>query len=748
MCRAWGVEKLRFSEPCQALVGTASALMVSTRTLLPDGDLSRDDIDRWLEAVGDEFGGDPAQLRAACDIAWACRGDEHDALGNQRMHLLLSVAEILLALELDAETVLAAILADTGECDDESARDAIAAFGDDVAAMVADLGRIGSLTRYGSVEIVDSASIENLRRLLLSIADDVRVIIIAIARRLYQMRRLKHQPEALRRDVARMTMDIHAPLANRLGIWQLKWELEDLSFRYLEPERYKEIAGLLEARREERERYVEEVMRALDERLREMGIEASIMGRPKHIYSIWKKMQRKGIDFQQVFDVLAVRILVDTVPHCYAALGVVHGLWKHIPGEFDDYIATPKGNDYQSLHTVVIGPGNLPVEIQVRTHEMHAHAELGVAAHWRYKEGGESNADLERRILWMRQWLEQKSDDGEALEQEFEAAHVYVLTPASEVIELPAGATPIDFAYAIHTSIGHRCRGARVDGRIVPLTHVLRSGHVVEIITAREGGPSRDWLNAHAGYIRTARARNRVRQWFRQQDHDEHVAIGRSSLEREQQRLALPRPDLDVLACKHNLQGGEDLLAAIGRGDLSPIQVLGGEPVARAETASRRPRAARRAKPRGGQIVVAGMDDLLSHIAGCCKPVPRDPVIGFITRGRGVSVHRLDCPVVRKLRQQAPERLVEVNWADTPGDALYPVDIQVVAADRKGLLRDLSAVFTNAQVDVIGVNTHSDRKSDTATMRFSVEIRDIAQLGRVLDRIAQLPDVIEVRRKV
>ncbi len=724
--------------------------MVSTRTRLPEGDLTRDDIDHWLNTIGDEFGGDPERLRAACELAWDCRGDEHDALGNQRMHLLLSVAEILLALELDADTVLAAILADTGECAEDGSVP-VAAFGDDVAAMVADLGRIGALTRYGAIENADRASIENLRRLLLSIADDVRVIIVAIARRLYQMRHLKRQPEALRRAVARVTMDIHAPLANRLGIWQLKWELEDLSFRYLNPDEYKKIAGLLEARREERERYVEQVMEALGERLREMGIEASVMGRPKHIYSIWKKMQRKGIDFAQVFDVLAVRILVDTVPHCYAALGVVHGLWKHIPGEFDDYIATPKGNNYQSLHTVVIGPGNLPVEIQVRTHQMHAHAELGVAAHWRYKEGGDSNADLERRILWMRQWLEQKSEDGaesEVLEQEFEAAHVYVLTPANEVIELPAGATPVDFAYAIHTSVGHRCRGARVDGRIVPLTHVLRSGHTVEIITAREGGPSRDWLNGHAGYIRTARARNRVRQWFRQQDHDEHVAIGKSSLEREQQRLALPKPDLDAVARRHNLETGEELLAAIGRGDLSPLQVLGesGNRPGEAPLPAP-PRRARRSRPRG-QFVVAGMDDLLTHIAGCCKPVPQDPVIGFITRGHGVSVHRLSCPVVRKLREQAPERLVEVNWADNLDQTLYPVDIQVIAADRKGLLRDISAAFTQAEVDVLGVNTHSDRKTDTATMRFSVEIRDIAQLGRVLDRIAQLPDVIEVRRKV
>ncbi len=733
--------------------------MVSARTLLPGNEVTREGVDHWLEAVGDEYPGDIEDLRTALDLAWTCRGQELDAFGNQRMHRLLSVAEILLWLELDAETLIAAILQDSSECTDDTLREAIVGLGDDVAAMVDDLGRIGALTRYGAIEKVDIASSENLRRMLLSIADDVRVIIIVLARRLYQMRRLKQQPEAVRRDFARITMDIHAPLANRLGIWQLKWELEDLAFRYMEPGKYKEIASLLESRREERECYVAEVMDELSERLGAMHIPARVMGRPKHIYSIWKKMQRKGIDFQQVFDVLAVRILVDTIPHCYAALGIVHGRWKHIPGEFDDYIATPKGNNYQSLHTVVIGPGNLPVEIQVRTEAMHAHAELGVAAHWRYKEGGESNADLERRILWMRQWLEQKSDDSaesEAIEQEFEAANVYVLTPASEVIELPAGATPIDFAYAIHTSVGHRCRGARINGRIAPLTQPLHSGDAVEIITAREGGPGRDWLNAHAGYIRTARARNRVRQWFRQQNHDEHVAIGKASLEHEQGRLGIPRPDLERIARKHNLNATEDVLAAIGRGDLSPIQVLGGgqkPPFRESDEAARPPAASSRrtTRPRraGGQFIVDGVDDLLTHVAGCCKPVPQDPVVGFITRGHGVTVHRQSCPVVRKLRQQAPERFVEVSWSEAaPADALYPVDIQVVAADRKGLLRDLSTVFANAEIDVIGVNTHSNRKTDTATLRFSVEIRDIAQLGRVLDRLAQLPDVSEVRRRV
>ncbi len=735
--------------------------MVSARTLLPENAIGREDIEHWLAAIGEEFPGDIEALKTALDLAWTCRGQELDAFGNQRMHRLLSVAEILLWLELDAATIIAAILQDTSECTDDTLREAIAGLGDDVAAMVDDLGRIGALTRFGAIEKVDADSSENLRRLLLSIADDVRVIIIVLARRLYQMRRLKHQPDAVRRDFARITLDIHAPLANRLGIWQLKWELEDLGFRYLEPEKYKEIAGLLESRREERERYVAEVMEELGERLAAMHIHAQVMGRPKHIYSIWKKMQRKGIDFQQVFDVLAVRILVDSIPHCYAALGIVHGRWKHIPGEFDDYIATPKGNNYQSLHTVVIGPGNVPVEIQVRTEAMHAHAELGVAAHWRYKEGGEGNADLERRILWMRQWLEQKADDNaesEAIEQEFEAANVYVLTPASEVIELPAGATPIDFAYAIHTSVGHRCRGARINGRIAPLTQPLHSGDSVEIITAREGGPGRDWLNAHAGYIRTARARNRVRQWFRQQNHAEHVAIGKASLEHEQSRLGLPRPNLERIAKRNNLNTAEDVLAAIGRGDLSPIQVLGGgqKPVVRQGGEAERPgasstrvRAARKRRRAGGELIVEGVDDLLTHIAGCCKPVPQDPVVGFITRGHGVTVHRQNCPVVKKLRAQAPERLVDVSWAESaPENALYSVDIQVIAADRKGLLRDLSTVFANAEIDVLGVKSHSNRKTDTASMRFSVEIHDIAQLGRVLDRLAQLPDVIEVRRKV
>ena len=521
--------------------------------------------------------------------------------------------------------------------------------------------------------------------------------------------------------------------------------------------------GFFERKRREREAFVADVIERLGGECADMGIPVELSGRPKHIYSIWKKMKRKRVDFEQVFDVRAVRALVDTVPQCYEVLGIAHSLWRPVPGEFDDYIAHPKPNGYRSLHTAVVGDDDKPLEIQVRTREMHEHAERGVAAHWRYKESSQQDDELERRIEWMRRWLEQQDDENQPRdlleeESEYEARRIYVLSPQGKVVELPSGATAVDFAYAIHTSVGHRCRGAKVDGHIAPLAQPLESGQKVEILTAKEGGPSRDWLNPHSGYLTTNRARSRVRQWFKQQDFDQHLAIGRANLEREVERLSVPKPDLDKLAARFNLRSSDDLLAAIGRGEMSAIQIANTqlERVHR-EAAERadieipekiRQRAPTRAEGGAGQIVVDGVGDLMTQMAKCCKPVPFDAIVGYITRGRGVTVHRRDCSVVRKMGTADRARLVDVDWAETQPDSRFLVDIHVFAGDRKGLLRDISSVFANAEIDVLGVNTQSDLRNERANMRFTAEVADMNQLSRVIDRLAQIPDVIDVRRQL
>ena len=563
--------------------------------------------------------------------------------------------------------------------------------------------------------------------------------------------------------IAQATQKVHAPIANRLGVWQMKWELEDLCLRHLHPEEYADLASRLDGKRREREAFIADVIARMGVACAAAQIPAELSGRPKHIYSIWKKMRRKRVDFEQVFDVRAVRALVDTVPQCYEVLGIAHSLWRPVPGEFDDYIAHPKPNGYRSLHTAVVGDDGKPLEIQVRTHEMHEHAERGVAAHWKYKESDKHDDELERRIAWMRRWLEQQDLDVQAQEtadqeSEYEARRIYVLSPQGKVVELPSGATALDFAYAIHTSVGHRCRGARVDGHIAPLAQPLQSGQQVEILTIKEGGPSRDWLNPHSGYLTTARARNRIRQWFKQQDHDQHAAIGRANLEREVARLSLPKPDLERLAHRFNFKTSDDLLAAIGRGELSAVQVANAQAdrvprdpdlVADREIPERvRRRAPSRAAGGAGQVVVEGIGDLMTQIAKCCKPVPYDDIVGYITRGRGVTVHRTDCAVVRKMDASNRARLVDVAWADTQQNSRFLVDIQVLAADRKGLLRDISSVFANAEVDVLAVNTQSDRRNDRASMRFTAEVSDMAELSRVIDRLAQIPDVLDVRRQL
>ena len=610
---------------------------------------------------------------------------------------------------------------------------------------------------------------EGLRRLLLAIVRDLRVVPILLAAQLARLRLARDLPEAERQALARLTRDIHAPLANRLGIWQLKWELEDLAFRYLEPETYRRIARLLDDKRAGRERYIEQVKRELDAALAQQHVRADVAGRPKHIYSIWRKMRKKNVPIGELYDLRAVRVLVDDVGACYAALGVVHALWTPVPGEFDDYIARPKHNDYRSLHTAVVGPEGKTLEVQIRTHEMHAQAELGVAAHWRYKETGTSqrsaaaNAANDRKIEWMRRLLESSGDgrDGEqalagGLGTELVEDRVYALTPRGQVIDLPVGATPLDFAYHVHTEVGHRCRGAKVDGRIVPLDYKLRSGERVEILTAKTGEPRRDWLLASAGFLASARSRDKVRAWFHKLDRARNLQAGREMLDRELRRLGLlqalqsefPAP---VLA-KFNVATLDELLVLVALGDVGPHQVgralleherAGSEPPP-SPTPPQPPRGRRRqADARSDAFTVVGVGNLLVQIARCCQPLPGEPIAGYLTRARGVSVHRADCAAFLRLAAMQPQRVLPVEWGARGGG--HETGVVVEALDRKHLLKDLTTLI--AQEDAYVLDIHSEaRRGGRMRLKLRLRVQDFGQLTRLLGRVEGLAGVESARR--
>jgi GTP pyrophosphokinase len=590
---------------------------------------------------------------------------------------------------------------------------------------------------------------EGLRRLLLAIIRDLRVVFILLARQLARMRSASTLPEHERQELARLTRDIHSPLANRLGIWQLKWELEDLAFRYLQPDTYKRIAKLLDERRGDREVFIRETLGELGETLRAEGIHADLAGRPKHIFSIWKKMQRKALEFSDLYDIRAVRVLVDSVADCYAALGVVHALWPHLPGEFDDYVARPKSNGYRSLHTAVIGPHGKTLEVQIRTHDMHHANELGVAAHWRYKEGGSGDADFEAKIAWMRKLLEPRGDEGELaaeLQTELLEDRVYVLTPRGEVVDLPHGATVLDFAYHVHTEVGHRCRGAKVNGRIVPLTHQPHSGDRIEILTAKLAEPSRDWLSAHHGYLNTSRARDKVRAWFRRSAHEANLAAGRALFERELKRLAMADADMAKLPALFNLQTHDELLIALALGEISPGQVARvlQESLQPPEPPSV-PLTARPTVFDHSAISIEGVGNLLTVLARCCQPLPGDPVRGFITRTRGVSVHRANCASLARLARRDPDRVIEVSWGQAAAQA-YEVTIQLNGYDRKGLQKDVVGVISNASVGIIASSSRLFARTGEVEMRYTLRVRDFEQLSALLDRLVALPNVVEARR--
>ena len=734
--------------------------MVRVNDSADRGDAAVTDADAWINSLPvtpDEAGRE--RLSAAWALAHEAYGDARREFGDRFIDHALGVTGILADLGLDTDSLIAGLLHDLPLRQALSVEQIAARCGSDVASLVDGGLRMAQVSRLHADVTGGGASerAEALRKMLLAMARDIRVVFLVLAERLHDMRLLRELTEVDHVRIARETLDLHAPLANRLGIWQIKWELEDLALRYLDPDTYKRIARLLAERRVDRERFIEEMKIRLEQGLGAAGIEADVSGRPKHIYSIWRKMQRKGLGFHELYDLRAFRILVDSIPACYAALGVVHSLWQPIPREFDDYIASPKENNYRSLHTAVVGHGGRAVEVQIRTREMHEQAELGIAAHWRYKEGRGADPDFDARVAWLRKLLEAPADQegGEDFIDRFKAEvfedRVYVITPKGDVIDLPRGSTPLDFAYTVHSEVGHRCRGARVNGRIVPLTRPLQNGDQVEILTARLGKPSRDWLNPALGYLTSPRARAKVRAWFRQQDQEKNAETGRALLEKELHRLGLEDVNLESLAARSRFPKLPDFLAAIGRGDITGGQIaslLRDRLLPQTDDPAQLPQRSRqRARLAGGDddVHIHGVGNLLTRLARCCQPAPGDAILGFITRGEGVTIHRRDCRNLQRLEETAPERLIDVTWSDR-ADRRYAVDITVEAYDRRGLIRDISSLLNNEGINVTAVNTRTDPDDQVARMGLTVEVAGVDQLSRVMDRIAGLRNVRDVHR--
>ncbi len=732
--------------------------MVSVvHSLAPSGD-ELDVLSRLSVGLGEA---DAVRVEQALGMAREAYVDHTLGTGEPVIQHALGTALIATALDLDADVRCAALLFAAGDHVEEAAERLKAGFGDTVAGLVDGLKRLGSLrplTRAaasaGSGEGVAEvkAQTEILRKMLLAMVDDIRVVMLRLASRVQTLRYLGNQPGNLRDEMARESQLIYAPLANRLGIWQVKWELEDLSFRYLEPETYKRIARMLDEKRSERESFIESSVHRLQNELAAAGVKAEVYGRPKHIYSIWNKMRGKDIEFDSVYDVRALRIIVDEVKDCYTALGIVHHLWQPIRGEFDDYISHPKGNYYRSLHTAVAAEDGRSLEVQIRTQEMHEHAELGVAAHWRYKESGKSvksAGDYEDKISWLRQLLSWRDEIADSREwvQEFKRAAlddtIYVLTPQDKVIDLPRGATALDFAYRLHTDLGHRCRGARVDGQMVPLGTPLQNGQRVEIVAVKTGGPSRDWLNPAQGFLATSRARSKVKQWFAAQDEAEMLAEGRAIVTRELQRCGQTQANLDELAAKLGLKSAEAMFLAAARGEVGVRAI---DNALRGETEPLPPEPeiqTRKSRAGDSRILVVGVDKLMTQMGTCCKPMPPDAITGFVTRGKGISIHRVECVNFRNMAARNPERVIAADWGTQEG-AVYPVDLVVDATDRQGLLRDISDVLSREKINVTAVKTQS--RVGTAHMRFVVEVPATGMLTRVLSSLREVPGVIRAGR--
>ena len=686
-------------------------------------------------------------------------------LGHQPLweHCLAS-AQILAQLQTDAATRISTLLLALPAHQGKGLDPATQAFGPEVSKLVQGtraLLRIGEVAREAAAqEGVDAATQkESLRKMLLAMATDLRIVLIRLASRLQSLRWHAHTKTPCEAGFAQETLDLYAPLANRLGIWQVKWEMEDLAFRFQEPDQYKAIAKRLEEKRIERESFIEQTLTELRELAAQAGIEASITGRPKHIYSIWNKMQRKAVDFSELYDLRAVRVIVPDERACYTVLGLVHEHWSPIGEEFDDYISRPKPNGYRSLHTVVADRQGRAFEVQIRTQGMHEFAEFGMAAHWRYKESGHSNqpgaseGGYDRQLAWMRQLLSWRQEAGEQTPQSdptvTDGDRIYVLSPQARVIELPRDATPVDFAYHLHTDLGHRCRGARVDGHMVPLQTKLHTGQTVEIVTTKAGGPSRDWLNPQLGYLASARAKAKVRAWFNAIELQQRITQGHALVDKELQRLGKTAVNHEQLAQQLGFAHADDLYVAVAKEDFSLRHIDAVfKPVVPDNSAQQIAQLTTPAPKDSGAgasgVLVQGVGSLLTQLARCCRPAPPDAIGGFVTRGRGVSVHRLDCPSFAQLMRRDPERVIDVSWGDT-AQAVYPVDIVIHAHDRDGLLRDLSEVFARLRLNVIGVNTQS--KASLAHMVFTVQVSGADVLQRTLVALAEVTGVLSAQRR-
>jgi GTP pyrophosphokinase len=707
----------------------------------PDGDL----LGRLTAGYGDT---ERQQIAEALELAR--KAQEEDTRIRPRG---IDVAHILHQLRVDATTIQVALLSDPFIRDSVDAQLIERRFGAKTAELVQKVNWLNTFDEYHKAETKEPDQAELLRSMLLAVVNDVRAVLVKLAYRLQRLRVLKDHPDpVLRRNIALETLDLLTPLANRLGVGQLKWEMEDLSFRFLEPEEYKRLAKSLASNRATRESFVQNFIHDLREILETAGVPARVFGRPKHIYSIHKKIERKEIPLEELYDLHAVRVIVKDVSTCYTVLGLVHSAWLHIPREFDDYIANPKANGYQSLHTVVIGPEGRPVEIQIRTEDMHSFAEFGVAAHWRYKEGSKQDQALDRNVNTLRQLLEARDDEQGILDSfrsEVFEDQIFVLTPKGQVIRLRKGATPVDFAYGIHTEVGHRCRGAKINGRMTSLTHPLKSGDKVEILTAKHGGPSLGWVDPHLGYVKTAHARNKIRAWFRQQDHERHMKAGKHIFDQERQKLGVREADPDQLARHFHLPRADDLLLALGRTDISAVQLAAAlKPRDLSQKSAARPIPSRRkpvVTPASDEITIQGVRNLLTHIARCCEPKPGEPIIGFVTVVRGIAIHRQDC---RNILQLAPEkhgRLMDVAWGAEPEG--FPVDIEARALDRKGLLKDITHILAAEHINILRTHSYTDTKDNTVVMEITAEVMDLGQLSQALGQIAEVHNVVEVWRK-
>ncbi len=708
----------------------------------------------WLISLG------LSEKKIACLLAageWLNQQDLTEANCPQ-VRTGWEMVEILADLRMDKDALTAALLFPLVETQLLVCETLINHFDPPVITMLTAVKQMEAIRTIpvGPNQSPNAQQADNLRKMLLTMVEDVRAVVIKLAAQICYLRDVKNADEETRVLAAKQTNAIFAPLANRLGIGQLKWELEDLAFRYLHPQIYKKIASQLEEKRLDREQYMRDFVQAVRDQMLVEKLDCEVYGRPKHIFSIWKKMQKKHLAFDQLYDIRAVRIVTERVQDCYAALGVVHTSWQHLPKEFDDYIATPKQNGYQSIHTVVLGPQGRPIEIQIRTRQMHDDAELGVAAHWRYKEGGPAGREgaLDEKIGWLRKilaWQEEVVDSSlaEELRNQVTEDRVYVFTPKGDIVDLPLGSTPLDFAYYVHSNVGNRCIGAKISGRIVPFTYQLKTGDQVEILTGREPNPSRDWLNPNLGYLKSSRARSKVQYWFRLQDRDKNYTAGKELLDTELARLNVPLDQPVKVLQRFNVNSMEELLVGIGGGEIKVTQVI--NYIQSLHNKHDVPEIDPRliSKPMQTQskshVVVQGVGNLLTHMAGCCQPLPGDAIIGYITQGRGIAVHRDDCEQFKNLQEQHPERVVEAAWGDQYASG-YEASIRIVAHDRNGLLRDITSILANEKANVLRMSSNSDVSRQTATIYMTLELYNLDSLNKLLTKVSQIDDVIEAKR--